>query len=90
MLFDGLRGDLLVVALDLEGVCVSHGAACASGMARPSHVLSALGYCEERARTAVRFSLGEETTAEDVARALEVTRSAVARLRGATAAGARA
>lgn len=90
VLFDGLRGDLLVVALDLEGVCVSHGAACASGMARPSHVLAALGCPPGRARGAVRFSLGESTTAAEVERALEATRAAVARLRGVEVAEERA
>jgi cysteine desulfurase len=85
IVFDRLRGDLLVVALDLEGVCVSHGAACASGMARPSHVLTALGFSPEQARGAVRFSLGRQTTADEVAQALGATRSAVTRLRGAAA-----
>jgi len=52
----GVRGDDLVVALDLQGVCVSSGAACASGKPDPSHVLLALGMSEEDARSTIRVS----------------------------------
>jgi len=68
----GHRGDALVAALDLEGVCASSGAACSSGMNEPSEVLLA-AYPDEpwRARDALRLSLGPETTDADVAGALE-------------------
>lgn len=52
----GLRGDDLVVALDLEGIAVSSGSACSSGKPEPSHVLLALGYSEEVARETIRVS----------------------------------
>lgn len=91
LLFDGVRGDALVVALDLDGVQASHGAACASGLRRPSHVLGALGLPERAARSAVRFSLGEATTAEEIERAVAAVARAVERQRsggGARRAGA--
>jgi len=55
-----------VVALDLAGFAVSSGSACASGSAEPSHVLLAMGLSPERARTAVRVSLGPGTTEDEV------------------------
>jgi cysteine desulfurase len=65
--FRGRRGDVLVAALDVEGVCVSSGAACSSGLASPSEVLRAM-YPDEpwRAEGALRFSLGPETRDADV------------------------
>jgi len=81
IIFEGVRGDALVVALDLEGIQVSFGAACASGMARPSHVLTAMGVPAAAALGAVRFSLGAATTAEEIERASETVRRVVARLR---------
>ena len=54
--FKGVRADDLLVALDLEGVLVSSGAACSSGKPEPSHVLTAMGQDENRARQSIRFS----------------------------------
>ncbi len=67
---EGWKGEVLVAALDLEGVCASSGAACSSGLAEPSPVLRAM-YPEApwRAASALRLSLGPETTDEDVDRA---------------------
>lgn len=65
----GWRGEELCAALDLEGVAVSSGSACSAGTAEPSPVLRAM-LGDDRARTAVRISLGEETTAADLAEAL--------------------
>lgn len=63
--FDGWKGDELVAALDLEGICVSSGSACSAGTAEPSAVITAmLGL--EAAVGAVRISLGEETKGEDM------------------------
>jgi cysteine desulfurase len=81
IVFDGVRGDALVVALDLEGVQASFGAACASGMARPSHVLAAMGVPAAVALGAVRFSLGVETTAEEIERSAETVCRVVSRVR---------
>lgn len=81
--FTGAEGGLVLVGLDLEGICVSTGAACTSGSLAPSPVLLALGLPPERAREAVRFSLGRDTTAEEVDRAAAVTAQVVARVREA-------
>ena len=67
--FPGWNGPELVAALDLEGVAVSAGSACSAGTAEPSAVLVAMGDAEA-ATSSVRFSLGEETTEEDIDRAL--------------------
>ncbi len=55
---DGLSAELLVIALDLEGVAVSSGSACSSGKVTPSHVLAAMGVPRERAKSAIRISFG--------------------------------
>ena len=79
--FEGAEGGLVLVGLDLEGICVSTGAACTSGSLAPSPVLLALGLPPARAREAVRFSLGRDTTAEEIDRAAAVTAQVVARVR---------
>jgi cysteine desulfurase len=68
--FPGRSGAVLVQRLDLEGVAVSHGSACASGSRRPSPVLLALGADERRARGAVRFSVGPANAEGDAEEAL--------------------
>jgi len=79
--FDHLEGEALVIALDLKGLAVSGGSACASGATEPSHVLTAMGLSPERARGSLRFSLTRNTTEEDIDFALEVVPAAVGRLR---------
>jgi cysteine desulfurase len=70
--FAGRRGDELVAALDLEGVCVASGAACSSGLSEPSPVLLAMYPSERwRASSALRLSFGPETTETEVESALE-------------------
>jgi len=81
--FDGADGEALLVALDLEGICVSTGAACASGSLAPSHVLTAMGLTPGQAHASVRFSLGHEATVQEVERVLSVLREAVPRARDA-------
>ena len=81
--FDGVRGDLLMMALDAEGVDVSTGSACASGAPVPSRVLLALGLAEDRARGAVRFSAGALTTDDDARGAIESVRRVLPRLAAA-------
>ena len=76
--FDGWLGAELVAALDLEGVSASSGSACSAGTFEPSPVLTAM-LGDERARSAVRFSLGEETTREEIDFAIEALRRVVAR-----------
>lgn len=52
--------------MDLEGVAVSNGSACTSGSMQPSHVLLAMGFPENQAKCAVRFSMSRFTSIEDV------------------------
>ena len=84
--FDGVDGHQLVIALDLEGVCVSSGPACSSGASLPSHVLTAMGVEPGRAACSIRVSTGWGTTAAEVDRFLAVLPKAVERLRQAVAA----
>ena len=79
--FDFIEGEALVIALDLKGVAVSTGAACSSGAIEPSHVLTAMGLSPDRARASLRFSLGKQTTDEDVDLLLSVLPETVTRLR---------
>jgi cysteine desulfurase len=64
----GIKAETAVIALDLEGVAVSSGAACSSGKVQASHVLAAMGVPEPLARGAIRVSLGPTTTESDVDR----------------------
>jgi len=62
----GVDGEMLVMALDKEGIAVSSGSSCSSGSADPSHVLLAMGVSPEQARCAVRISLGEGNSRADI------------------------
>lgn len=64
---EGTDSFALLAGLDVEGICASAGAACSAGSLEPSHVVSALGLNRDLARALVRFSLGRETTDEEVA-----------------------
>ena len=79
-------GGAVVIKLDLEGISASVGSACTTGSTEPSHVLTAMGYPEEEARGALRFSLGRTTTEAEIDEAIEV----VPRVLGAIRAGAAA
>jgi cysteine desulfurase len=79
--FAGVRGEALVAALDLEGVAVSVGSACAAGSGEPSHVLRAIGCDELEASGGVRFSLGAATTGDEIEMAATAVRRVVARMR---------
>lgn len=79
--FDHVDGEAMVIALDLKGLAVSTGAACSSGAVEPSHVLIAMGLTRERSRASIRFSLGKQTTAEEIDFALALVPETVARLR---------
>jgi cysteine desulfurase len=79
--FDHVEAEALVIALDLKGLAVSGGSACQSGATEPSHVLTAMGLSDARARASVRFSLSRLTTQEEVDIAVELVPTAVARLR---------
>lgn len=79
--FAHAEGESLVIALDLQGVQCSTGAACSSGAISPSHVLRAIGLARDQAKSTVRFSIGRFTTPKDVDYALEVIPPVVERLR---------
>jgi cysteine desulfurase len=81
--FPGIPGDVLLAALDLEGFCLSSGAACASGALEPSSVLRAMGLEPEAARGGLRLSLGPETQAADVASLLAILPVLLARIQAA-------
>jgi cysteine desulfurase len=72
VLLPGVDGRVLVTRLDLAGLEVSAGSACASGALEPSHVLLAMGLTRDEARSGLRMSLGRNTTAEDCKHALAV------------------
>ncbi len=72
-------GKVLVTRLDLEGVAIGAGSACASGALEPSHVLLALGCDEDEARAGLRVSLGRTTTRDECRLALDAFRKQLAR-----------
>src|SRR5262249_16907883 len=67
----GVKADTAVIALDLEGVAVSSGAACSSGKVQPSHVVEAMGFGPALAKGAIRVSLGYSTPESEVDRCLD-------------------
>ena len=79
--FTAAGGEALVIALDLQGVACSTGAACSSGAVEPSHVLLAIGLSPDEARSSLRFSLGRTTTAAEIDRAADIIPPTVERLR---------
>jgi cysteine desulfurase len=79
--FEGTDAEALVIALDLEGVAASTGAACAAGGIEPSHVLKAMGFPPERVQSSLRLSLGRGTTEAEIDRAAEIIAGAVDRQR---------
>ncbi|MET3803746.1 cysteine desulfurase [Nakamurella sp. UYEF19] len=87
--FPGCEGDSLLMLLDARGIECSTGSACTAGVARPSHVLLAMGVPEDEARGALRFSLGHTSTAADVQAVLAAIGPVVERARKAAMAGAR-
>lgn len=76
-----VHGDDLVVALDLEGILVSSGAACSSGKPEPSHVLLAMGQLEERVRSTIRISFRADQSPEIVPRVVDTIARVVGRMR---------
>jgi cysteine desulfurase len=81
--FPGCEGDSLLLLLDARGIECSTGSACTAGIARPSHVLIAMGVPEEAARGSLRFSLGHTTTESDVAAVADAIGPVVERARRA-------
>jgi cysteine desulfurase len=83
--FPGLDGEGLLMNLDLAGICASSGSACMVGSIQPSHVLLAMGVAPELANSTVRFSLGKETTTQEIALTIERLPDIFSRLQNAHA-----
>jgi cysteine desulfurase len=82
--FDRIEAESLLIALDLEGIAVSTGAACSSGTLEPSHVLRAMGLPTHRAQNSIRFSLGAGNTDAEIDYLMEKLPKAVEKLRTLT------
>ena len=80
--FPGTSGEAILLELEARGIVCSSGSACAAGSDEPSHVLTAMGYDGPVAQTAVRFTFGRDTTAQDLSTAADELRQAVLRVRG--------
>ncbi len=87
--FEGAEGEAILLYLDLEGIAVSTGSACASGSLDPSHVLLALGLSPERAHGSIRISLGRENTMEDIEYMLDRLPKVIGRIRSMSTAFAK-
>lgn len=81
-LVNGSDSIALLAGLDLEGICASSGSACSAGSLEPSHVILALGVDPKLANSLVRFSLGRETTEEEISLAEKLVPAVVKRAQG--------
>lgn len=79
--FEFIHGESLAINLDLHGIAVSIGSACASGAIQSSHVLQAMGVSPAIVQSSLRFSLGRDTTRDEIDQTIEVLRDVVDRLR---------
>jgi len=79
--FEGVDSEAVLMLLDQQGICCSAGSACTAGSLHPSHVLKAMGFSDDRARSSLRFSFGRFNTAAEVEKALEVVPQVVGKLR---------
>ena len=81
LILPGLEGETLLINLDLKGFSLSAGSACHSGRAEPGHVLKAMGFSEEEARSALRVSIGHETTEAETTAFVKALTQTVKKLR---------
>lgn len=78
--FPGIDGETLLIQLDMAGVAVSHGSACASGAVEPSRVLLQMGVSRKIACSSIRFSVGRTNTIEEIEQAIEIIVTVVKKL----------
>lgn len=81
ILFHGVSGEALLIALDIRGMAVSTGSACSSGAVEPSHVLLAMGRNRDEAKSSVRFSFGRYNSAQEVDQLADAVITSVRQLR---------
>lgn len=79
--FQFVEGESLLIMLDMQGICASSGSACTAGSLEPSHVLMALGMPEEVAHGSIRFTLGADTTKEELDFVIARMEEIIAKLR---------
>ena len=79
--FKGVENTAFLYNMDLKGVCLAAGSACASASVKPSHVLTAMGLTEREAKESVRFSFGSTNTEAEIREAARLTKETVERLR---------
>ncbi len=79
--FDYIEGESILFLLDSAGIAVSSGSACSSGSLDPSHVILALGVSIEQAHSSIRFSLGRETTKEEIDYTVDTLKDIIHKLR---------
>ncbi|MHA3772030.1 cysteine desulfurase NifS [Verrucomicrobiota bacterium sgz303538] len=79
--FEGVDSEAVLMLLDQHGICCSAGSACTAGSLHPSHVLKAMGFSDDRARSSLRFSFSRFNTAEEVQKALEIVPQVIGKLR---------
>lgn len=79
--FDKVDSEAVLMLLDQQGFCCSAGSACTAGSLHPSHVLKAMGFSDDRARSSLRFSFSRFNTRAEVAKALEIVPAVIEKLR---------
>ncbi len=81
IIIPGASAETMLMAMDLEGVSISSGSACSSGTFKPSHVITAMGFGDEAAKSALRFSTGWATTSADIDNALDAFSRVISRIK---------
>lgn len=85
--FPQVEGESVLILLDMKGICASGGSACTSGATDPSHVLQAMGRTPEETKGALRLTLGEENTREELDRTVDCLKEILGKLREMSGSG---